>query len=426
MQIWVADVDASAAPATRTSAQLETASGVYPCTSDSDCPGQEAGACVLASGICSGVRAVEGYLPRLIEHPTSPGRALFFSHATCNSGYGSECTATSTAVDYDLVVGRLQSGTNSVLDAAHFVANAANVQELDAFATGDIFGVASVYYVGLTPQSLSVLTEANGSQPITLPVSSFYKVGTSFSAATSKWTTTSAPVVIVSGEQESLPAPTYPPTPCRLGGVADMVVTSSWRVRNPVHVVMSPNRRYLAYALSVQELECVQKFTLGTPEDELRLGAPSASDIYVIDTLGSGVPTPVYDPSCVGTNGLGAINLMPTFIAGGEQLVFSSSDDAAGTGLGGRFFRFNLRDLDAASPGCDITPVVDTSALLQALTTEIAPTLVPIGASLVDSRTYVAPSCNCQSASGDAYALLVLGTLGWVVTRRRRRLKVSA
>jgi len=421
MEIWVADVDTTVAPATRTGGALEAPAGVYPCATDSDCPSQAAGSCTLATGTCTGVYTVQGYLPRLVAQVAEPGRAILFSHVTCAGGYGSACTAGSSGVDYDLVAARLQAGSNTQLESASFIAADPGVREVEAFVSGDLFNLASVYYLGISPSAHTVSTLASGPQNVDVPLFGLYKVSTSFSNATKKWTTTTSPAVLVTGSAREVVDPEFTAVPCRLGGVAGMTLTSTWEATNPIHFVMSPDRRYLAYARAVQRLECVSTFSLGTPTDVLKPGAPTASDVYVIDTQsGSATPVPVYAPSCVTGGTLRAINLMPIFISNSQQLVFASGPAGSSMFATSHFFRFNLADLNAVDPGCRVVEVASSAALTTALTSQVSSKLVPLGAGLADSRTYVKPACSCNGGLSErsAWLVAVLGAAAW--WRRRR------
>ncbi len=419
MEIWVADVDTTLGQ--RTSSVVSVPVDTYPCDSDEDCPDLAAGSCV--SGKCNAVDTLEGYLPRLVAHNASPGRALLFSHASCSGANGSACDGGSGGIDYDLVLARIDGSTGTfLLESASFIAHDPTVQELDAFLINDVFGTGTVYYLGISSQLRDVQTEAHGTVQVQVPYSGLYKVVTTYVPASKTWTA-GAPINLLAGTATLVTAPAFEPTPCKLDAVQDMVLTSSWEADHPIQFAMSPDRRYLAYSLAHQPFECHSVLRLGEERGELIPGQVTSSDIYVIDSAGSGLPVRVYDASCVEPGPLGPINLMPVFIAGGEQLVFSSGTPGLTGQNINQFYRFNLSDLNESAPGCNITQVA-TPSILNAGLAQVSPTLVPMGVALADSRTFIQPGCSsCQALAPDILTLLGLTyalrqAMRW---RKRRR-----
>ena len=384
----------------------------YPCETNADCPD----ATICSAGVCGGTVFAQGYLPRI----HGGGSVLTFSHVTCNAGWGSACNRESAGVDYDLILGVVQVSTDEMrLSEPTFIAAESTLSELDPMIRGDVFSASSeLYYQSLTQHLYSVDIKDGALAPSTLktpiPVFSLHKrdleyLGTGWNVTPEA---TAAAAQVVGGAVT--PVTLSPAQSCKIDAVQDRMLLSGYVVENPVHVTLSPNGRYLAYAMSKQELDCQSLLRIYTPEeDAFKLGEVYSSDIYIID-LEAATPTPtkVNITSC--NSVLDAINLNPTFIADSRQLLFTTRVYNQNNPSVNRIVRINVDDIgDIACPISDITRLDTAKTGL----TVANPALSPLGINLGDSRSYIRSSCGgCNQFTMGWF----VGPVALLLWRRRR------
>ncbi len=119
--------------------------------------------------------------------------------------------------------------------------------------------------------------------------------------------------------------------------------------------------------------------------------------------------------------GLTNAQLMPTWVAGGAQIVFNSQTGTPNDldATNNRFFRMNIADLGATD--CRIVEISPTSAA-QSTLTAISPTLSAQGFTLVDSRTGQFACISCAGAGPEGAAMFAVVALGALWRARRRRM----
>ncbi len=390
---------------------LTAPAGNYPCTSDVDCGG------ATCSTTCATDLDVQGYLPRLFAE----GDAVIFSHVTCGGAYGVACLGGSGS--YDLVAGTvLTNGARLELHDAQAVAADPALAEMDPVVAGDLYGDSTLYYLGLEHVTTSVTTRTSagiaGNTTITYPIYGLYerelhRLGSLWQVNPPAASIASA---IFKGSATPVPGNEFSEFACFLNGEQDLTVTSSYRLRNPMHFVVSPDGQYLAYAEVSQDLVCDPPLiSFGARTDKLSPGEPFESRILVVRVQGGApVPEPAFPDLCITERSMGLTSVMPFFIAAGSQLVFSNYEDTDGSI--GTIYRLNLEDLGATD--CRLVRLMDLDAATEALQT-VEPSLVAVGVNMQDSRTYLRPTASCAAGAG---AWWVLGAaFAWARRRRAHR-----
>ena len=382
-----------------------------PCLPTDDCGGAPCG------DVCVGTAEVYGYLPKL----NSAGAWLTYSQTWCPGDPSGVCDNDTRQAD--LVVGALEERNGAFwLTRAQLITATPDVQELDSVVVGDLGTDASIFYLALEQTTETLLTNG-GTRTLDAPMLRarldrrlLLSQGSSWAVAPVEDQVPVTPLVdAVRLSGSELPTPSFE---CHTGPFTDISTNLGNRV--PMHMTVSPSGTQIAYAGVIIEYGCEN-------DQAILLERPIQGDIFLIDMADPTLtPRLAYPDACRAS--LGDLSLMPRFIAGGQQLVFTN---AAADGSDEKLFRLNLTDVpDPAAPPPATCPLVQVKSRsdVQAELQRLRPDLTVSSVSMADSRSYYdeqvvwSPGGACRGGgAGVETAAACALALALALRRRRRR-----